>query len=72
MEFSLPARLPFMSVKAPDPVLYRALQKALNASFAAHSEFLPWAKPCISEDEAERANRQAKKSPREGGQTVVS
>ncbi|MFJ2688224.1 GNAT family N-acetyltransferase [Pseudomonas sp. NPDC087342] len=52
MEFSLPTDLPFMSLRAPDPVLCTALQDALNLSFAAHSEFLPWAKPYTSEDEA--------------------
>jgi len=52
MQLSLPEGLLSMSLRAPDPMLSTSLQNALNASFAAHSEFLPWAKPYISEDEA--------------------
>lgn len=52
MEFSLATGWPGLSLRRPEPVLCAALQHALNASFTAHCEFLPWAKPWISEDEA--------------------
>ncbi|WP_213940908.1 GNAT family N-acetyltransferase [Pseudomonas sp. dw_612] len=52
MAFSLPTELPLMNLRAPDPGLCTALQHALNASFTQHAEFLPWAKPYTSEDEA--------------------
>ena len=41
-----------VSLRAPDPALSVVLQRALNDSFAVHSEFLPWAKSFTSEDEA--------------------
>ncbi|MFJ7110929.1 GNAT family N-acetyltransferase [Pseudomonas sp. NPDC098740] len=52
MELSLPLQLHSMSLRAPDPSLCKPLQEALNASYVAHFEFLPWARSHTSEDEA--------------------
>lgn len=50
---SLLARpLPGLSVQAPDLRFCTLLQAALNDSYAEHSEFLSWARPFTSEDEA--------------------
>ncbi|MGF6225799.1 GNAT family N-acetyltransferase [Pseudomonas frederiksbergensis] len=52
MELSLTVGTHTLRLSAPDPEWCKALQHALNASFTTHSEFLPWAKPYTTEDEA--------------------
>ena len=52
MELSLTVGTHTLRLSAPDPQWCKALQHALNASFTTHSEFLPWAKPYTTEDEA--------------------
>ena len=52
MEFSLTLGTHTLRLSAPDPQWGKALQRALNVSFTAHCEFLPWAKPHTTEEEA--------------------
>ncbi|MDT9675172.1 GNAT family N-acetyltransferase [Pseudomonas lini] len=52
MELALTVGAHRLRLSAPDPEWCKALQHALNASFTTHSEFLPWAKPYTTEDEA--------------------
>jgi len=52
MALLLPIELHSMSLRAPDPDLYKPFQQALNSSYIAHAEFLPWARPHTTEDEA--------------------
>lgn len=52
MELALTVGTHTLRLSAPDPEWCKALQHALNASFTVHCEFLPWAKPYTTEDEA--------------------
>ncbi|WP_237885435.1 GNAT family N-acetyltransferase [Pseudomonas sp. PGPR40] len=52
MELALTVGTHTLRLSAPDPEWCKALQHALNTSFTAHSEFLHWAKPYTTEDEA--------------------
>ncbi|WP_139835897.1 GNAT family N-acetyltransferase [Pseudomonas sp. R16(2017)] len=52
MEFAFTTGQQSFRLLPPDPTLCTALAHALNASHVAHAEFLPWARPHTTEEQA--------------------